>query len=79
MFDKNSVMCMGSAGLLFTDENGKSYLVDSHKLLLGENERVLFSNRIERFDSKQELTNIERETIIAKVMELTPEIKWKIQ
>jgi len=79
MFDKNSVICTGGSGLVFTDENGKSFLVDSQKLSLGVNERVLFSKGIKRFCCNKELTDKERKMIISKVLDLTPDIKWLIQ
>ena len=79
MFDKNSVMWAGSAGLIFTDENGNSFLIDSQKLSLGENEVILFSKRIKRFGCNKEITDKEREIIISKVLELTQDINWKIQ
>ena len=77
MFDKNSVMCAGSSGLIFTDENGRSFIIDSPKLSSGE--RVLFSSRVRQFGSNADLPAEEQETIIAKVLELTPNIKWNIQ
>ena len=77
MLDKNSVMCAGSSGLIFTDENGKSFMVDSPKLSSGG--RVLFTGRIKRFGCKTDTTAEEREKIIAKILELTPNIEWNIQ
>ena len=76
MLEKNSIMCAGETGLIFTDENGKSFLVDSPKLSSGE--RVLFSGRIKQFGSNTDITAEEREKIISKVLELTPKTKWKI-
>jgi hypothetical protein len=69
-------MSAGETGLVVTDENGKSFLVDCPKLSSGE--RVLFSSRIQRLYCKTEITDEEREKIISKVLELTPEIKWQI-
>jgi len=77
MFEKNSIMCAGGSGLLFTDENGKSFLIDCPKLASGE--RVLFSSRIKRICTDQEISAKEREVIISKVLALTPETQWQIQ
>ena len=77
MLEKNSIMYAGETGLIFTDENGKSFLVDSPKLSSGE--RVLFSGRIKQFGCNTDITAEEREKIISKVLELTPKTKWKIQ
>jgi hypothetical protein len=69
-------MSAGETGLIVTDENGKSFLVDSPKVSSGE--RILFSSRIKRLDCKTDITNEEREKIISKLLELAPEIKWQI-
>ena len=72
-------MWAGHTELVFTDENNNSFLVDSQKLSLGENKRILFSNRIRRFGCNKDITAEEREIIVSKVLTLTPEIKWQIQ
>ena len=79
MFERNTVVNTGVSGLVFTDENGKSFFIDSKKLLVGSNERVLFSRGIERVCCNKEISDREREIIISKVLELTPEIKWRVQ
>jgi hypothetical protein len=77
VFEKNSVTCAGATELLFTDEKGKSFVINCPKL--SQVERVLFSSRIKRLGSNGKLTDNEQEIIISKVLQLTPDIKWKIQ
>ena len=77
MLKENSLTCTGGTGLIFTDENGKQFWVDSPKLSSGE--RVLFTGRIKRFGCNTNTTAEEREAIIAKILELTPDIEWNIQ
>ena len=76
MHEKNTIICTGGSGLLFTDENGKTYLIDCPKLASGE--RILFSSRIKQICSDKEMSEKEREIIVSKVLELTPETKWRI-
>jgi len=75
MHEKNTIICTGS-GLLFTDESGNSFLIDCPKLASGE--RILFSSRIKRIGPDKEMSEKEREIIVSKVLELTPETKWRI-
>ena len=72
-------MFTGDLGLVFTDETGHSFLIESQKLLLGENERVLFSKRIKRLSSNKEITDKERKKIVSRVLELKKDIKWQIK
>ena len=78
MFKKNSVMCTGVEGFVFTDENGESFLLNCRKLSSGEYDRLLFASRIRRLGSNVEITEQEQKIIISKVLELTPDIKWQI-
>ena len=79
MNDRNSIKFPDASELLFTDENGKSFLANIQVLSIGEYDMVLFSNKIKRFCPDKELSAEEREIIISKILELTPDIRWQIQ
>ena len=78
MKDKNSVLFIES-GLLFTDENGNNFLVNCHNLFASEYNKVLFSKRIRQMGGKEVSSDSDREKIISKIVELTPQIKWLIK
>ena len=75
--DKNSVLFTGT-GLLFTDENGEGFLVNCHNHLRSEYDKVLYSRGIKKLGCKKKLSDDDKERIIAKIIELTPQIKWLI-
>ena len=79
MIDKNSITWAGEKNLIFIDENGKSFWINCPKFTIVKSERLLFSNEIKRFCSDRPITDEERAKIIAKVLELTPEISWQIK
>jgi hypothetical protein len=76
---KNSVKFIGGSELLFTDEKGKSFLVNIQILPIGEYDMVLFTREIQPLVGNRELTDNDREIIISKILELTKDIKWQIQ
>jgi len=78
MRDKNSVIVIGT-GLLFTDENGKIFLISCHNLMSSEYDKVLFSKGIRQIGCKNELSDSDREKIISKIVELTPQTKLLIK
>jgi len=78
MRDKNSVIVIGT-GLLFTDENGKIFLISCHNLMASEYDKVLFSKGIRQIGCKNELSDSDREKIISKIVELTPQTKLLIK
>jgi len=76
--DKNSVLFTGT-GLLFTDEKGEGFLVSCHNHLRSEYDKVLYTRGIKKLGCKNELSVDDKERIIAKIIELTPHLKWLIQ
>ena len=78
MRDKNSVIFTGT-GLLFTDENGNIFLISCHNLMASEYDMVLFSKGIRQIGCKKELSDSDREEIISKIVELTPQTKLLIK
>ena len=79
MSGRNSVKITGGSELLYKDENGKSFLVKIQVLPNGEYDMALFTREIQPMFSNEKLTETDREKIISKILELSPDIKWQIQ
>ena len=79
MSDRNTVKIVGRSELLYKDENGKSFLAKIQVLPNGEYDMALFTREIQPMYSNEKLTETDREIIISKILELSPDIKWQIQ
>jgi len=79
MNKKNSIQFTGRAGLLFTDENGMTYRVNSEILASKQYDMVIFTKDIEPKDSNHKLEDKDKEMIISKIFELTKGIKWLVK
>ena len=79
MNKKNSIQFTGRAGLLFTDENGMTYSVNSEMLASKQYDMVIFTKDIEPKDSNHKLEDKDKEMIISKIFELTKGIKWSVE
>ena len=65
--------------MLFTDEKGKEYIVDTETIMTGTHDKVLFSKRITPIDRERKLSEKDRELIVSKILNLTKDIRWLIQ
>ena len=79
MEDKNSVKFIGRSGLLYTDENGKTFCVYTETLPMRQFDMVLYSREIKPLGCNRELSDNDREMIISKILELTKHINWQIK
>jgi len=80
MADNNcSILFTGLSGLLFTDEKGKEYIVNTETIMTGTHDKVLFSKRITPIDRERKLSEKDRELIVSKILNLTKDIRWLIQ
>jgi len=79
MEDKNSVKFIGRSGLLYTDEDGKTFCVYTETLPFGKSGMVLHSKEIKQLSSNSDLTENDREKVILKILELTKHINWQIK
>ena len=71
-------MFTGRSDLIFTDGDGIEYMVNTETFSSGMHDMVLFSKRIKTIEGDKKLNKKERETIVSKILNLTPEIKWLI-
>jgi hypothetical protein len=79
MSNKCSIYFTGRAGLLFTDENGERYRIDTEMLASKKYDMVIYQKDIEPIDRDLKLNDKDKEIIISKILGLTEGIKWMVQ
>ena len=76
MNDKSSITFLGRYGMLFTDEDAVIYSVIIEKI--GDTV-MLFKGGIKAINRHKILTDKDIEIIVAKILSLQPDVKWRIE
>ena len=71
-----SILFAGLSDLIFIDEKGMEYVVNTERLGIGTHDMILFSRRISPVCGTQKLSAKDRALIVSKILNLTKNIKW---
>ena len=76
---RKSIQFTGRAGLLYTDESGNIFKVNTEMLSSKDYDMVIYVDDIANVNKNLNLTIEHKKAIAAQIIELTKGIKWLIR
>ena len=77
--NKCTIHFTGRAGILFTDENGIQYDIDTEMLASKKYDIALSKRSIKPVAENLKLSDNDKDIIVSKILEFTPGIKWLVE
>ena len=77
--NKKTIQFPGRAGLLYTDESGNIFKVNTEMLASKEYDMVIYVEDIVNINKNINLTMAEKKNVAIQIIELTKGIKWLIR
>lgn len=77
--NKRTIQFTGRAGLLYTDESGNIFKVNTEMLASKEYDMVIYVEDIVNINKNINLTMAEKKNVAIQIIELTKGIKWLIR
>ncbi|KGN78163.1 hypothetical protein HW49_09180 [Porphyromonadaceae bacterium COT-184 OH4590] len=77
--NKSTIQFTGRAGLLYTDESGNIFKVNTEMLASKDYDMVIYVEDIVNINKNINLTMAEKKNVAIQIIELTKGIKWLIR
>jgi len=73
-----SIKFLGRSGILFKDEKGIRYRINSEMLACKKYDMVIFTKDIKPLNKKIKLNDEDKKVILSKLFDMTKGIKWLV-